>query len=161
MKYSTEEQKEWREALPKKVSAIAAIILNDKDEVLIGNPTYKDHWVLIGGTIDEGESPSDAVVREVKEETGLDAKFSKMLMVEYLQSKIGDKTYDSYQLTALVELKDSEKMKPGDGEMEELRWLSIPEAKKLLSEYSAGRLETAIGAAKENITLYREKYAQK
>ena len=35
---------------------------------------FKDHWCLPGGHIDFGEEPIETVVREVKEETGLDIK---------------------------------------------------------------------------------------
>ncbi len=39
-----------------------------------GEP-YAGHWALVGGKWEFGEQMSDAVVREVKEETGLDARF--------------------------------------------------------------------------------------
>ena len=54
---------------------IAAIILeNDKGEFLLalrdnkpGIP-FPNHWDLIGGHVEEGETPEEALVREVKEE---------------------------------------------------------------------------------------------
>ncbi len=54
---------------------IAAIILeNDKGEVLLalrdnkpGIP-FPNHWDLIGGHVEDGETPEEALVREVKEE---------------------------------------------------------------------------------------------
>lgn len=60
---------------------IAAIILeNEKGEFLLylrdnkpGIP-FPDHWDLIGGHVEEGETPEEALVREVKEELGLDLK---------------------------------------------------------------------------------------
>ena len=65
----------------KKVKKIAAIILeNDKEEFLLylrdnkpGIP-FPDHWDLIGGHIEEGETPEEALVREFKEELDLDLK---------------------------------------------------------------------------------------
>lgn len=36
------------------------------------NDTSLGKWVAVGGKIEEGESPDDALIREVKEETGLD-----------------------------------------------------------------------------------------
>jgi 8-oxo-dGTP diphosphatase len=60
---------------------IAAIIFeNDRGEFLLylrdNKPTipFPDHWDLIGGHVEEGETPEQALVREVKEELGLELK---------------------------------------------------------------------------------------
>ncbi len=60
---------------------IAAIILeNDKGEILLylrdnkpGIP-FPNHWDLIGGHMEEGETPEEALIREVKEELDIDLK---------------------------------------------------------------------------------------
>jgi 8-oxo-dGTP diphosphatase len=60
---------------------IAAIIFeNDNKEILLylrdnkpGIP-FPNHWDLIGGHIEEGETPEEALVREVKEELDIDLK---------------------------------------------------------------------------------------
>jgi 8-oxo-dGTP diphosphatase len=60
---------------------IAAIILeNDKSEFLLylrdnkpGIP-FPGHWDLIGGHVEDGETPEEALVREFKEELNLDLK---------------------------------------------------------------------------------------
>ena len=60
---------------------IAAIILeNDNGEFLLylrdNKPTipFPDHWDLIGGHVEEGETPEQALVREVKEELDIELK---------------------------------------------------------------------------------------
>lgn len=58
---------------------IAAIILeNDKGDLFLalrdnkpGIP-FPNHWDLIGGHIEKGETPEEALVREVKEELDID-----------------------------------------------------------------------------------------
>ncbi len=50
---------------------VAAIIHNDRDEILLQRRSDNGRWGLPGGAIDPGEEPADAVVREVLEETGL------------------------------------------------------------------------------------------
>jgi 8-oxo-dGTP diphosphatase len=60
---------------------IAAIIFeNDKGDILLykrdnkpGIP-FPRHWDLFGGHIEEGETPEEALVREVKEELDFDLK---------------------------------------------------------------------------------------
>ena len=36
---------------------------------------FPNHWDLIGGHVEEGETPEQALVREVKEEIGIDLKY--------------------------------------------------------------------------------------
>jgi 8-oxo-dGTP diphosphatase len=60
---------------------IAAIILeNDNREILLylrdnkpGIP-FPHHWDLIGGHIDEGETPEEALIREIREELNIGIK---------------------------------------------------------------------------------------
>src|SRR5258708_6502707 len=49
-----------------------AVILNPAGEVLLQRRSDNGQWGLPGGAIDPGEEPADAVIREVREETGLD-----------------------------------------------------------------------------------------
>ena len=49
-----------------------AVILNTEGHILLQNRTDIDIWTVPGGAIEPGEEPAEAVIREVKEETGLD-----------------------------------------------------------------------------------------
>jgi 8-oxo-dGTP diphosphatase len=63
------------------MKVIAAIIFeNNNGEFLLylrdkkpGIP-FPDHWDLIGGHVEDGETPDEALVREVKEELDIDLK---------------------------------------------------------------------------------------
>lgn len=55
-------------------ATVAAIISRNQSEVLLAlrnTEPYKGFWCLPGGHIDQYEDAHDAVIREVKEETGL------------------------------------------------------------------------------------------
>lgn len=50
----------------------AAIIVNDKGEILLQSRADRDEWGLPGGCQELGETFEEVVIREVKEETNLD-----------------------------------------------------------------------------------------
>jgi ADP-ribose pyrophosphatase YjhB (NUDIX family) len=56
------------------VPSVTAIVPNERGELLLVRKTDNDLWALPGGGMDVGESMADTVVREVKEETGIDVE---------------------------------------------------------------------------------------
>jgi len=58
-------------------------IINNRKILLIKrkNNPFKNKWALPGGFVEYGERVEDAVVRETKEETGLDTKIKKLIGV--------------------------------------------------------------------------------
>ena len=61
------------------VPSVGGIIRNDKGEILLQRTGQDERWSLPGGAIDPGEKPAEAIVREVKEETGLDVRPTSIL----------------------------------------------------------------------------------
>ena len=47
--------KNYYSTLPTKRMGAAVIFFNQKKEILIVKPTYKDHWSLPGGTVNKNE----------------------------------------------------------------------------------------------------------
>lgn len=62
---------------------VDALIIFEGKIVLIRrrNPPFKDSFALPGGFVEVGETVEEAVVREAKEETGLDIEIIKLLGV--------------------------------------------------------------------------------
>ena len=63
--------------------AVDAIILYDKKIVLIKrkNPPYENYYALPGGFVEKAETVEQALIREAKEETGLDIEVLKLVGV--------------------------------------------------------------------------------
>ncbi len=60
-----------------KIELTTAAIVFDRDKILLIKRTkepWAGLWHFPGGHVDEGEIPQDSVIREIKEETGLDAE---------------------------------------------------------------------------------------
>ena len=65
----------------KTINVVAAIIC-DGDRVFAtqrGYGDFKDGWEFPGGKIEDGESPEDAIVREIREELGADIRVKGFL----------------------------------------------------------------------------------
>jgi ADP-ribose pyrophosphatase YjhB (NUDIX family) len=58
-----------------------AIILDEQGRVLLCHRRDLDVWNLPGGGVESGELPTEAVIRETKEETGLDVVIERLVGV--------------------------------------------------------------------------------
>jgi putative (di)nucleoside polyphosphate hydrolase len=59
----------------------AGVIITDGDHVLLGHTTHSTRWDIPKGGMDQGETPVEAAVRELAEETGLRVTADKLQYV--------------------------------------------------------------------------------
>ena len=89
-------------------SATAAFIVNDKEELLVvrrAKEPAKDTLDLPGGFCDMGETVEEGMIREIKEETGLEVTDIQYLFSspnEYVYSGMGIHTLDMDYLVHVV-----------------------------------------------------------
>lgn len=64
-----------------RIVTVDSVIIKDRKVLLLKRSfgTFKGHWVLPGGRVKPGEDTWKAVVRETKEETGLDVRIVRMI----------------------------------------------------------------------------------
>jgi 8-oxo-dGTP pyrophosphatase MutT (NUDIX family) len=60
------------------VPAVTAVVQNDRNELLMIERTDNGLWALPGGAQDLGESITDTVRREVREETGIEIEVTEL-----------------------------------------------------------------------------------
>ena len=63
-------------------AARAIIIINDRVLVMHRNKYGSEYYTLVGGRVNDNETLEDALVREVKEETGLDVASWRLVFTE-------------------------------------------------------------------------------
>lgn len=63
------------------VRAVAVILDRDEKRVLIHRAEIDDFWALPGGRMEIGETSAEAVVREMREEMGVDVEVDRLLWI--------------------------------------------------------------------------------
>lgn len=105
---------------------VGVYIFNKKGEMfLMRAPHWSDKLVIPGGHVDYGESVSNTVIRETKEETGLDVENLDFLKVEEIKdSKDYTKNKHIVSLAYKATLKDDKQEPKLDGrEATEFFWI--------------------------------------
>ena len=111
---------------------------------VIHRPKYDD-WTLPKGKLDGGETREEAAVREVREETGFEVQRG----TEIARIRYRDRHGRPKEVTYYVMTPTGGTFVPND-EVDELRWLSIPDALAILSNESDRDVVTAaVGNAPE------------
>lgn len=133
------------------------MFLNDKDEILIVKPSYKDYWSVPGGVVDENESPRQACIREVREELGLKISNIEFLCVDYIfmvSEKSENIQFIFFGGKLTLEQINSIKLSPA--EIAEYKFVSVDVALPLLSKNLSVRIPQCLTAIKNKTVLYLE-----
>jgi len=108
---------------------VAAAIVTSELGVLAGRRNDQAPlWTFIAGKIEPGESPADAAVREVKEETGLEVTPGRVL-----GRRVHPDTGRTMIYLAAEPVHGTHVFVGDEAELAEVRWLSLSEADELLT----------------------------
>jgi 8-oxo-dGTP pyrophosphatase MutT (NUDIX family) len=129
-----------RNADPTHVTASA--IVRGPRGVVLHRHRRLGRWLQPGGHLDPGESPEDAVLREVREETGLDAAHlpTGPLLVHLDVHDAGGHVH--LDLRYLLEGGDRDPS-PAPGESPDVAWFTWDEAEGLADDALVGALRAA------------------
>ena len=111
------------------IVGIGAVIIREGKIVLIkrGNEPSKGKWTIPGGLVELGESPEQAVIRETREETGLDVENPRLIDV-VSNVDLDEKSKVKYHyiiIDYLVHVKNGAAQASSDAM--ELRWIPFDE----------------------------------
>ncbi|MDQ3685085.1 MAG: NUDIX domain-containing protein [Acidobacteriota bacterium] len=130
--------------------SVTAIIFDEENHVLLAKHADTNRWVAPGGSVEPNERPADAVVREVREETGLIVEPITILGVfggpefEVVYSN-GDRV--TYVMTVYECKILGGELKPDESETVELRYVGASDLAHLdLAEWATVVLPEVYGA---------------
>ena len=143
--------------LPRK-RAIAQLLVRDaQGRVLLCRLTYKSDHDLPGGVVEVGESPQQAVAREVEEELGLSLTAERLLLTDWLPPWGG---WDD----ALCLVFDGGVVDPAvldesvlqDREIRSVEFCTAAEVRERCADFTARRVEAALHALEAGGPTYTE-----
>lgn len=112
-----------------------AIIPFPPDQILLvkrDTVPFKDYWALPGGRMDPEETIEQTVMREVKEETGLDVTVVRKVG-EYREQGIKDEVEYDYYPTCFVVKRVGGEIKKQYSEIQEIQLFSLKQLPKPLA----------------------------
>lgn len=66
---------------PTHIVAVDGIVENGRNEILLVKHMDKQIWTVPGGQVETGENLTEALIREIKEESGIDVTVDKLVCV--------------------------------------------------------------------------------
>ena len=114
---------------------VSCWIMNEKGEILLQKRTANkvrnpNKWGKTGGHVEAGESVEDAIVREVKEELGIEIPKEQIEILEIYKSKDPNNKYFAYNFIFNVNYK-IEDYKLQKEEVAEIKYVTIDEMEQI------------------------------
>ena len=143
--------------LPRKRAISQMLVRDPEDRVLLCRLTYKNDWDLPGGVVEVGESPQEAVSREVKEELGLDIGAGALLLTDWLPPWSG--WDDALCLVFDGGVRDASIVRDAVLQVREIRsaqFCTMEEVREHCADFTARRIAAALARVRGSGPAYTE-----
>lgn len=112
----------------KRIEVAVGVMFNDQGQVLVGQRIVQDQyfekWEFPGGKLEVGESPTQALARELKEELSIDVQSSQELMTL-------DHDYPDRQVRLYVRTVDAYSGQATSSEGQAIKWVALSALQEL------------------------------
>ncbi|WP_305092070.1 NUDIX domain-containing protein [Prescottella sp. R16] len=124
---------------------VSAVVVDDDGLVLLTRRADNGLWAIVSGILEPGEEPGPAVLREIREETGIDAELVRITGVD----TAGPITYPNGDVASYLDVcflarAVSGEAHAADDENLEVRWFSPDELPADMTASSTSRLTAAL-----------------
>lgn len=136
---------------------VGAVVIKDEQVLVVrrANPPLQGQWSIPGGLVETGETTREAVIREIREETGLTIKPLELIEVfeRILRDSDSRVQYHFVVIDYLCRI-ESGMLDPGS-DVSEIRWAGFDELQVLgITPETRAVIEKGLNAAK-NSTAFR------
>lgn len=124
---------------PRFTAGVVGVVLNARGEVLVVEHVFHPQhpWGLPGGWLEPGESPAQALKRELQEETGMEATIVSLLLME-------TGYYSRAHLDVAFLCRAQSDVRGLSSELLDYRWTSLDEAPPMMPFHQAAILAAQV-----------------
>ncbi len=135
--------------------AAGVLFLDEAGDVLLVEPTYKAMWDIPGGRMEVGETPREALTRELTEELALEVPIGRLLVVDWAPHVREERVRFVFDGGVLTDAQlDAIELPPH--ELESWAFVSPEELFVMLEPRLSRRVTAALGAREAGATWYLE-----
>ena len=128
----------------KVITVAAAIILNDKNQLLLVRKKNPQFFMQVGGKLEANEAPEYTMIREIAEEISANAEIEQF--IGRFETKAANEA--GHQLISYVYQVHLDQVPKIDAEIAEMKWIDLDDDQTLLAPLTK---EVVIPWCRENL----------